>query len=261
MRHPAGFDGEWRARFQRFGARHATEHAVSGWSPEGLERRVRLFARLLDRHLLSGPGRALELGCGAGTYVRYLASRGYRAVGVDYAVSSLGRAAERDAAGVGVYVAADGYELPFAPASFDLVVCIGVLQALGHPERLLDEIARVVRPGGMLVLEALNAFAVHAVLRRIRDAVTRRAPAVRVDAVFQVQAGLRARGLEVRERLGVYLPPPHRLRVLRRVLDRPWVAPLLDATPGAGLASAHAFWLVARRAAEGEAKVDGTVSR
>jgi ubiquinone/menaquinone biosynthesis C-methylase UbiE len=247
---PATFDQEWRARFQRFGSKYDAEHAVSGWSVEGLERRLGLFRSLL-RGLPVGEGqRVLELGCGAGTYVRYLSQLGLRAVGIDYAVPSLVRALERDPGHSGQYVAADGYELPFSAGCFDLVVCIGVLQALGQPERLLHEIARVLRPGGLLVIEALNATALPALGRRLREIAAGQPARLKFYRVNQVESWLRGCDLIPRRRAGVYLPP-RRFPRLARVIDCVPVARALQAIPAASRLGAHAFWVVAQRGADG----------
>lgn len=249
------FDQEWRARFQRFGNSYEAEHAVSGWSQEGLERRVDLFRGLLGGLNLPARSRALELGCGAGTYVRYLSEVGHRAIGVDYAVPSLVRAVKRDPGHSGQYVAADGYELPFPAGCFDLVLCIGVLQALGEPERLLEEVARVLRPGGILVIEALNAVAVPAVMRRLREIAGRRPARLRFYRVGLVEGWLRQSGLAPRRRAGVYLPPRGYPR-LARAMDVPLVARLLESVPGASRLSAHAFWVVAERGAMEPARME-----
>ena len=241
----ATFDEEWRARFQRFGTRYEAEHEVSGWSMEGLERRLELFRSLLGPLGVPAGSLVLELGCGAGTYVRYLSGLGHRAIGVDYAVPSLARAVERDPAHSGHYVAADGYELPFPARCFDLVVCIGVLQASGEPERLLHEVSRVLRPGGLLIVEALNAAAMPAVVRRVREVVGRRPARVRFHRVAVVEHWLRRTGLAPRGRAGVYLQP--RRSRLARLVDVPALARRLEAIPGASLLGAHAFWVVAER--------------
>ncbi|HET9314511.1 MAG TPA: class I SAM-dependent methyltransferase [Vicinamibacteria bacterium] len=240
------FDQEWRARFQRFGSSYEAEHAVSGWSVEGLERRLELFRGLLGG--LSIPARAhvLELGCGAGTYVRYLSRLGHRAIGVDYAVPSLIRAVTRDPGQSGKYLAADGYELPFRHGTFDLVVCIGVLQALGEPERLLREVARALKPGGILVVEALNAVALPAGVRRLREIAARRPARLRFYRVGVVEGWLRRSGLAPRQRAGVYLAPRRYPRI-GRAMGAPVVARLLESVPGASRLSAHAFWVVAER--------------
>jgi SAM-dependent methyltransferase len=241
------FDQEWRARFQRFGRTHASEHAVSGWSVDGLQRRVRIFSRLVDELPLPRAARVLELGCGAGTYVRELSARGHRAVGLDYAFPSLARAAAADPERRASYVSADGYALPFRSGSFDLVVCIGVLQALSGPERLLDEIVRVLRPAGVLVVEALNASGVVAMVRRAREILAGRPPRLCFHSVFRVRRWLQERGVAGLRRVGVYLPP-RRFASVGRLLDRPGLVGLLEAVPGAALLGAHAFWLVGQTA-------------
>ena len=239
-------DAEWRARFERFGRTYAEEHEVSGWSPEGLTRRFRLFGQVVGALALAPRARTLELGCGAGTYVRYLAGQGHRVIGMDYSLPSLRRAVDADPGQAGHYLAADGYALPFAGGAFDLAVCIGVLQALSEPERLLDEIARVLRPQGLVVVEALNALEVPAVLRRLIEKLRGRPPRVRCHAPSQVVAWLERRGIRPVRRVGVYLPPP-RVPRLGRLLDWPGTVRLLEGIPGAALAGSHAFWWIGRK--------------
>ena len=52
-----------------------------------------------------------------------------------------------------------GEALPFADASFDLAICWDVLEHVQQPERLIGELARVVRPGGRVLITAINRFA------------------------------------------------------------------------------------------------------
>jgi len=107
-----------------------------------------LASRLLA---LAGPvaGRdALDVGCGAGGLARRLGEAGARVAGMDACASMLGRA--RSSAGR--WVKGDARRLPFAGASFDLVSCSLVLHYLHDPGRAVEEVARVLRPGGRLVL-------------------------------------------------------------------------------------------------------------
>jgi SAM-dependent methyltransferase len=71
------FERQWQSRFEKFATRHGSDHLVSGWSVAGLRRRLAVFEGLLDQGLLGTGTRVLELGCGAGTYVRLLAKRGH----------------------------------------------------------------------------------------------------------------------------------------------------------------------------------------
>lgn len=52
---------------------------------------------------------------------------------------------------------ADARELPFEDGAFDYVLCIDVLPHIPDPERMLAEVHRVLRPGGVLVIDATNS--------------------------------------------------------------------------------------------------------
>src|SRR5262249_35268013 len=77
----SGFERQWKGRFEKFATRHEPDHLVAGWSLAGLRRRMVSFEGLLDGGLTRPGARALELGCGAGTYVRLLAKRGHPVIG------------------------------------------------------------------------------------------------------------------------------------------------------------------------------------
>jgi len=97
---------------------------------------------------------ALDVGSGTGFLSLELAARGHRVIGVDFAPSMIAQA-ERKAAERGLMVRfeqGDAEQLPFAPASFDLVISRHVLWTLPHPEAAVDEWIRVLRPGRRLVV-------------------------------------------------------------------------------------------------------------
>lgn len=99
------------------------------------------------------PGRALDAGCGTGYQTALLASLGHRAHGVDVSAGALRVARARHGAHA-VLAAADLAALPYGDATFDAAVCCGsTLNFLDDPARGLAEIARVLRPGGPLLLE------------------------------------------------------------------------------------------------------------
>jgi SAM-dependent methyltransferase len=114
-------------------------------------------------------GRVLDNGCGVGEYLGRLARGAGAAHGVELE-SSRARAAAGRAAPASVLVAA-GERLPYADRSFDLVLSHEVVEHVDDDRAVLAEIARVLRPGGRLVLFAPNRgypFETHGVYWRGR---------------------------------------------------------------------------------------------
>ena len=99
---------------------------------------------------------ALDVGCGAGAEAVYLATRGFRVIGVDSSSAALERARERaEAAGVDVeWCRGNAFDLPLADASTDLVLDRGCLHTIDREDRpgYAAEIARVLAPGGRYLL-------------------------------------------------------------------------------------------------------------
>ena len=91
--------------------------------------------------------RVLEIGCGTGCDLLQFAKHGAVATGVDITPNHLALARQRigDQA---VVVEAGGEELPFPDASFEYVYSHGVLMHTEYPRRIVEEIFRVLRPGG-----------------------------------------------------------------------------------------------------------------
>ena len=106
-----------------------------------------------------GPGdRLLDLGCGGGRHAFEAARRGARVVAVDMDRSELDRVTATFAAmaqageipdgASGMTVAGDATRLPFPDGSFDTVIAAEVLEHLPADQTAMNEIARVLRPGG-----------------------------------------------------------------------------------------------------------------
>lgn len=122
---------------------------------------LRLLAR---RWQLEGVREALDVGCGIGHWSRLLARMlpaPLAITGVDREARWVDEARRRSPSAGGVSLAfrqGDALALPFADASFDLVSCQTVLIHLADPAAALAEMARVLRPGGhLLVAEPNNA--------------------------------------------------------------------------------------------------------
>ncbi len=97
----------------------------------------------------------VDLGCGGGLLAPYVARLGYRHVGLDLVASSLVQAR---AAGVGT-VRADVARVPLASRSADVVVAGEILEHVTEPSTVLNEACRVLRPGGLIVVDTVNATA------------------------------------------------------------------------------------------------------
>jgi len=107
------------------------------------------------------PGsRVLEVGVGTGLALPHYAV-GKRVTGIDLSAAMLKRARNRVAAdrieGVEALIEGDAEATGLPVASFDVAVAMFVASVVPNPRRLLAEMARVVRPGGMLLF--VNHFA------------------------------------------------------------------------------------------------------
>jgi len=101
--------------------------------------------------------RILDVGSGAGQIIRHLLATSRpdtEVVGFDLSWEMLKRARERLRSDRPVFVAADMRALPFRDSSFDCVTCGYVLEYLPDPVDGLREFARVLRPGGIILLLA-----------------------------------------------------------------------------------------------------------
>lgn len=99
--------------------------------------------------------RVLDLACGTGELERRLveAVPGATVVGVDISPAMIDRARSKLDGTPGVrFEWADVHRLPFEEDAFDVAICANSFHYFTHPEQVLEEAARVVRPGGRLVV-------------------------------------------------------------------------------------------------------------
>jgi 2-polyprenyl-6-hydroxyphenyl methylase/3-demethylubiquinone-9 3-methyltransferase len=97
----------------------------------------------------------VDLGCGGGLLAPHVAPLGYRHVGLDLVGTSLAIAREH---GV-TPVLADVARLPLADGCADAVSAGEILEHVPDPVRVIGEACRILRPGGTLVLDTINATA------------------------------------------------------------------------------------------------------
>jgi ubiquinone biosynthesis O-methyltransferase len=112
----------------------------------------------------------LDVGCGEGALAISLQQRGGIVTGVDPSwemVAAARKHAQTGNAPIGLVVAR-GEQLPFASDRFDLVLAKTVLCFVDEAQAMLDEMARVLRPGGRLVIGELHKWSSWAAMRRLR---------------------------------------------------------------------------------------------
>jgi SAM-dependent methyltransferase len=159
-------------RSDRVPAPEGLPDAYADWRRSTLGR---ITDTLEERLLLEriGPARdlrVLDVGCGDGVLATRLAQGGARVTGVDASADMIAAARSRaKAAGVDVdLVEGDAGNLPFLGGHFDSVVSVATLCFVDNPRRAVGEMARVLKPGGRLVLGELGRWNLWAAQRRVK---------------------------------------------------------------------------------------------
>lgn len=143
LREPAG---EWASDF---------DHDAPGWAA-AFGRPYYRYSRLRAAQAVARPGgRVLDLGCGPGTGLVELVGRvgpPGLVVGLELSFPQLAHGARLTSAvpGVGLVQADLGTGLPLADDQFDGATAVGVLHFVHHPDRVLADLARVLRPRARL---------------------------------------------------------------------------------------------------------------
>lgn len=119
-------------------------------------RRCVLDPIMLSRARSQAPRRVLDVGCGEGRFCRMLGNDAGEVVGIDPTPALIATARTRDPGGT--YLRAVAERLPFASDTFDLVVSYLSLIDIPDVGAAIPEMARVLKPGGVLLIANLNSF-------------------------------------------------------------------------------------------------------
>jgi 2-polyprenyl-6-hydroxyphenyl methylase/3-demethylubiquinone-9 3-methyltransferase len=117
------------------------------------------FSRVLGMPRPGGAGATLlDVGCGGGLLAEEFARAGLRVTGIDPSAESIETARCHAAASALAidYVTGCGERLPFEDRSFDNVACCDVLEHVDDVDRVIAEIARVLKPGGLFLYDTIN---------------------------------------------------------------------------------------------------------
>lgn len=111
-----------------------------------------------DKQIEWAGKQVLDLGCAGGFTAEALDDRGAQVTGLDPAEKAIAAArAHAEAHGRNIrYDVGVGEELPYCDAQFDAVVCVDVLEHVADLSKVVDEVTRVLRPGGMFLFDTIN---------------------------------------------------------------------------------------------------------
>jgi ubiquinone/menaquinone biosynthesis C-methylase UbiE len=149
----------------------STRAGYDSWAPsyDGQPNQLLEIEQPIVREILDGLpiGVALDAACGTGRHAAYLASLGHNVIGVDSSPGMLALA--RQKVPQAEFQEADLHELPLADASVDLVVCAIALVHVADIEGPFREFARVLRPGGHLVVSDMRGLIRHTIFPVVLD--------------------------------------------------------------------------------------------
>jgi len=124
---------------------------------------------IISKNIKRG-NKALDLGCGTGRHTFFLLERGCNVIGVDISpkmLEVLKRKAEERKYSLSLFLT-DCNNLPFKTESFDVVISIyGPLTHLQNPANCIQEIMRVLKKGGKIVIGVENKWALLPLIRRV----------------------------------------------------------------------------------------------
>ena len=231
------FEKSWQRRFAEFATLRDDDAGIAGWSDTGLQTRFRFFTSLWRG---AKPGMLyIDAGCGAGTYSRWLADAGLRVIGVDYSHPALVKAKLREATRI-AYCAADASKLPFPDCSADGLVCFGVLQAVWDSEPFVREAARVLKPGGELWIDALNANGLRAAWDIAGRHLRGKPMHLRYESPRKLITMLKGAGFDNLSRY--WLPiMPSRLPRLQTLCESALTQSVINVLPSFGALISHSF--------------------
>lgn len=151
----------------------------------------------------------LDVGCGAGFLSNALALETLDVTGLDLSEESLKVAARHDQTKSVKYVKADAINLPYEDEHFDVVTAMDFLEHIDHPDRVIREFSRVLKPQGLFIFHTFNRnpLAYLVVIKLVEWLVKNTPPDIHVLRLFIKPAELEqycsAANMRVHEMVGI----------------------------------------------------------
>lgn len=98
----------------------------------------------------------LDAGCGTGKIAKKLVDKGFQVYGIDFSRDVISLAQQH--APRANFQTSSLYELPFPSHMFHIVICLGLFQTVGNLNQALQEISRVLKPGGTIIIRVPNSI-------------------------------------------------------------------------------------------------------
>lgn len=163
----------------------------------------------IQEHFPYGEASILDIGCGAGFLSNSLALRDYQVTGVDISPQSLEVAAHHDLSHSVTYEVADAYALPFHKESFDVITAMDFLEHVNEPEKIIEEISRVLKPGGIFIFHTFNRNQLSklVVIKLVEKLIKKTPPNMHVTNLFitpdEMENYCRKNKLEIEHMIGI----------------------------------------------------------
>jgi len=205
--------------FQESAVRYKEDYRISQWKShltlEIFKRIVREFLKYeikippLIKELL-----ILDVGCGPGSYLPLLSKYG-DICAFDFSTEMLKIVRNRynDSKGLMLCVG-DTEKMPFKDGSFDVILCVGVLQHVDDPRSVVRELGRVVKELGKVLIITLNKYFL---FRRNSDEL-------KEYSIEELRQLSREAGLRPKNHGYVFVPPFKKMDFIRRIVPKKFVS-------------------------------------
>lgn len=152
----------WKKIFDDSAVKRTDDHSIACWSEYGLKKRINNFEKIFNETKPKNKNSLiLDAGCGTGVYSVEILKKGFDVVACDYSENMIALVKKRTSKtkySQNLYLSVlDANFITFKNNSFEYILCMGVLQHLTNAERVIKEFFRVLKPGGIVVINTMHS--------------------------------------------------------------------------------------------------------